>query len=50
MNAIFIFRRDLRLEDNVGLHYALENYNVLPIVNYKEARQLSIDTFRKVLK
>lgn len=32
MNTIFWFRRDLRLKDNVGLHYALkENENVLPI-------------------
>ena len=30
--AIFWFRRDLRLEDNVGLYFALsENINVLPI-------------------
>ena len=30
--SIFWFRRDLRLEDNVGLFYALsENENVLPI-------------------
>ena len=29
---IFWFRRDLRLEDNVGLYHALNNkYNVLPI-------------------
>lgn len=30
--TLFWFRRDLRLEDNAGLHYALkENVNVLPI-------------------
>ena len=30
--SIFWFRRDLRLEDNAGLFYALsENKNVLPI-------------------
>lgn len=32
MNTIFWFRRDLRLKDNIGLHYALkENERVLPI-------------------
>lgn len=32
MNTIFWFRRDLRLKDNVGLHFALkENENVIPI-------------------
>jgi deoxyribodipyrimidine photo-lyase len=31
-NAIFWFRRDLRLEDNHGLFEVLKNYkNVLPI-------------------
>lgn len=31
MNTIFWFRRDLRLKDNVGLHFALkENENVIP--------------------
>ena len=34
--AIFIFRRDLRLEDNNGLNYALENYNVIPIFIYNK--------------
>lgn len=34
MTAIFIFRRDLRLEDNNGLKYALENYNVIPLFIY----------------
>lgn len=34
MNMIFIFRRDLRLEDNNGLKYALENYKVIPIFIY----------------
>ena len=30
--AVFWFRRDLRLKDNVGLYFALsENTNVLPI-------------------
>ena len=30
--TLFIFRRDLRLEDNNGINYALENYeNIIPI-------------------
>lgn len=33
-NAIFIFRRDLRINDNNGLNYALDNYNVIPIFIY----------------
>ena len=36
--AIFIFRRDLRLEDNIGLNYALENYNVIPIFIYNKSQ------------
>ena len=35
MTSIFIFRRDLRLEDNNGLKYALQNYDkVVPIFIY----------------
>ncbi|MBU2951750.1 DNA photolyase family protein [Tamlana agarivorans] len=35
--AVFWFRRDLRLEDNVGLHHALNSgYKVLPIFIFDE--------------
>ena len=36
--AFFWFRRDLRLEDNVGLFYALESkYPVIPLFIFDEA-------------
>ncbi|ADX06044.1 putative deoxyribodipyrimidine photo-lyase [Organic Lake phycodnavirus 1] len=32
MNTLFIFRRDFRVQDNVGLNYAMTNFkNVIPI-------------------
>jgi deoxyribodipyrimidine photo-lyase len=31
MKSIFIFRRDLRLEDNTGLNEALKQGEVLPV-------------------
>ena len=35
--AIFWFRRDLRLDDNVGLYFALESkYPVIPLFIFDE--------------
>lgn len=31
MNNLFIFRRDLRIKDNLGLHHAIKNKSTIPI-------------------
>jgi len=46
LNAVFIFRRDLRLEDNIGLKYALKNYNVIPIFIYNTVQIGSKNKYR----
>ena len=45
--TIFIFRRDLRLEDNLGLQHAIKNYaNIIPIFIFTPEQVGNQNSFR----
>lgn len=46
-NTIFIFRRDFRLYDNIGLNYAIQNYqNIIPIFIFTPEQITNKNTFK----
>ena len=45
--SLFIFRRDLRLVDNIGLNHAMKNYkNIIPIFIFTPEQVTSKNSFR----
>lgn len=45
--TLFIFRRDLRLVDNLGLIYAMENHeNILPVFIFTPEQVTSKNSFK----
>ncbi len=45
---IFIFRRDLRFQDNVGLHHALKSGKIIPIFIFNKDQVTSRNSYKSV--